>query len=902
MKKSNLLLKLSVYTILFCIVAAGIFVLFIVNNKTFIYDGDASDQGYFWTIEMKNSLHSLLAGDGYPLWSWYRGMGLDAKLPIDPFVVIASLFPIAHMELGYSVAILLRLFFAGIAFVLFAHEVELDGFQSAFGSICYVFSTWTINLALMQGQYIDIFILFPLLALAVDRICKGKSPAPFIFIVGITVAVNFYLAYMSAIIIILYLLLRYFHYHSEDGSFTDYLAYVGRFMLYGIAGIMISAVFVMATLQTLSGASTGAKPIIDTFYDTMYYYTTGIRFVSYGYAVSYSYIGIPAVALTVLFAGRKPTIKATHGIMAFLLFVMTLFPFFGSMFNGFSYVSNRWYFLLIFFVVWTASEHMDPDNLKRPHCLVIMILTWIVLAGSTLGLAYYDITGDLGMNKALFIAGSLAAAAFMILVILLGWLFLKPLWLRKTLIILTLAASLIVCWNCTLRTHMDYFYNDGTINGQLEASTQRAGSQIEDDGFYRIDQVDWINIEHKADQPANENLRWENNTIYLYDSKIPSRLSLFNKYLGNNMGYSKRVYVQSNGNRMGLDFLEGIKYFLGNDTKNGKMDSSDYAGYGFEKYKDIDGVEVFRNKYDSGLGFTYGSYIRESEFLKLSRLEREQAILQAIVMPDVSCDSINGGREVKAEDIETDIDNIEYTIVGGDGCTAADDNTFVADKDHSYITIHVEGVEDSQMVVSFDNLRRYNAEGTEVGDFYLSCVSAKLTAGASNSKNNQTIPDITDFDLNMGYYDNYTGNLKIHFNKAGTYTFDKLYVSAMKVANYDKYAAARAAGSYRVSDYNWKQVNGTVKAVEDGLLFISIPVNGNWKVYIDGERAREYSNANIAFLAAEITKGEHDVVLKYDMNGRVIGLAITCSGIIFGIILSLLARRRRKKRAAQAVH
>ena len=36
-------------------------------------------------------------------------------------------------------------------------------------------------------------------------------------------------------------------------------------------------------------------------------------------------------------------------------------------------------------------------------------------------------------------------------------------------------------------------------------------------------------------------------------------------------------------------------------------------------------------------------------------------------MPDVSCDSINGGREVLAEDIETDIDNIEYTIVGGDG-------------------------------------------------------------------------------------------------------------------------------------------------------------------------------------------------------------------------------------------
>ena len=100
---------LAAYTLLFCILMAGIFALFIAEGRSFVNQADAYDQGYFWTVEMKHHLESLMSGGGYPVWSWDRGTGLDTKFPVDPFLIIAALFPAGQIELGYTVAILLRL-------------------------------------------------------------------------------------------------------------------------------------------------------------------------------------------------------------------------------------------------------------------------------------------------------------------------------------------------------------------------------------------------------------------------------------------------------------------------------------------------------------------------------------------------------------------------------------------------------------------------------------------------------------------------------------------------------------------------------------------------------------------------------------------------------------------------
>lgn len=884
------------YTIMFCLLMIGIFLLFILQHRTFVNLSDAYDQGYFWTTEMKQNLQALFAGDGYPMWSWARGTGMDLKPPIDPFLMIAALFPIGYIELGYTVAIVLRMYCAGLAFLAFGGEVGMAGYNRLMGAICYVFASWSINVALIQGQFIDILILFPLLVMGVDKIYKGKTPALFIAVVGFSVAINYYLAFMSAIAIVIYILLRYFHY-MDRFSLPEYLSYIIRFVVFGLIGIMTAAFFVLVTIKTLMGATTGSGSEAVAFFsdmdDLMKY---PLKLLSQGYSFTYGYIGLPILALLILPIGlRKLSIRNTYVIMAIILFVFSLMPVMSSVMNGFSYVTTRWYFTYIFFLVWTSMECLDFEQLKKWSNLAIMGAWWAVLLICIPGFAYMDKIGHFdGRGGALFVCGNLAAGLVLLIVFALGRSRIMPERAGKVAVAVISVAVLVGGWNCAIRSDTDNFCKVGQINNELEASTQRAGAMIEDDGFYRIDQVDGINIHHNAGQPANENIWWGTNTLYSYDSKTPASLLEFNKLVGNNYGYSKRVYVLSNGNRMGLDYLYGVKYFLGDDTKNGTEGSDGYAGYGFSYKEQLDGVNIFENKYDPELGFVYDKFISRSEFLKLSRLQREQSLLQAIVLEDETCGNRTYGQEVTAEDIETDIKTIPYEIIETDGVTF-DGNSFYAEKEEASFKLYVSGVVDSQLIVSFDNLQRLDEDGDPKGNFYISCSNGTKSAAANNYENNQTIEGIVDFDLNMGAYEYYSGALKIHLPKSGQYTFDRMYVSAMSTENYDHYAAEREKGRYKVSKYTSDTVKGKVNAAREGYLFISMPNHSNWDVYIDGKEAQKVEPANIAFFAVHIDKGKHEVVLKYDYTARWIGLIISLAGIVLALGICLIMRWRRKR-------
>ena len=196
-------------------------------------------------------------------------------------------------------------------------------------------------------------------------------------------------------------------------------------------------------------------------------------------------------------------------------------------------------------------------------------------------------------------------------------------------------------------------------------------------------------------------------------------------------------------------------------------------------------------------------------------------------------------------------------------------------------------------MVSFDNLRRVDDAGADIGDFKVKCKKDDKQVEANNKKNNQTISGIVDYDLNMGYYEDFSGSLRIKFSKPGRYVFDKLYVSAMSTENFDKYAAERCESVYEVTDRKSDLVSGKLDAKDDGWLFLSIPVNTNWNVFIDGGQVAEIHNANIAFFATPVTKGTHTVELRYDHHNRNIALAVSGVGLFLMIALGVIDRKKR---------
>ena len=888
-RKENLMMILQ-YTLVFCVLVLGIYGVLILSHRSFIQGGDGYKQGYFWTVELKKQIESLAAGGGISLWSWSKGLGMDVQTNyiLDPFNWIAAAFPAGYIELGYTLSVLLKMYCGGLAFLAFIRYAGAGVFESIFGSIGYVFSGYFIVIGLIHADAMFSIFMFPLLILGVERIYRGKSPLIFIISVACYLIRFLYYAYMAGVAVFIYILLRYFAY--REFSVKDYLKTVGGFIVWGFTGIMLAGFQLMLDVPALFTASSeSATDAISIFFDRHYYIELGRELIGTGNTTAYHIAGLTVIAI-MLIAAALPEInrKRTDIIMTVLGFIAMLLPYACSFLNGMGYPSLRWMFIFVFFASWTAAEQLGKLGQHKNRNLVMCALALCVMAAWTVGV-YAAGMVDMGRRALLYLSIHLLGGVAFLLILAASRN--KPAFRRadKALVIVLTVAILSCSWTVAFLDSRGSFVRNNGINKALEASTQRVGNQIDDDGFYRIDQVDSILYSHVVKSPPNESMWWQTKPVYVYSSRVPERQLEFNRLLGNNYGYSKRVFVLSNDNRAGLDFLLGVKYFLGDDTKHDRTGSDEYAGYGFEFYDNIDGVNVFRNKADVSLGYVYDKYITMSDFEKLGRLEREQALLQAAVLSD---NADPGGLErVTPADIETAVTEVPYEIAATDGVTIKD-GKIIAEKDDASFSLNLGKVENSQLVVSFDGLLR-SAEGGQSRSFVLSAKNEYVSEMADNKINNQAIPFIRDYDLNMGYYDSYeNGRIKITLSKKGKYEYESLKVRAMDVSLFDRYEKKLSANKLDIEGYGNEEVNGTVSCSKPGVLYLSISDYHNWDIYIDGEKAERIDDLNVAFTGAMVPAGEHSIQLVFENKNLKRGAWLSLAGLVF-MITALIYRKRR---------
>ena len=877
------------YTLVFCILVLGIYGVLILSHRSFIQGGDGYKQGYFWTVELKKQIENLAAGGGISLWSWSKGLGMDVQTNyiLDPFNWIAASFPAGYIELGYTLSVLLKMYCGGLAFLAFMRYAGAGVFESIFGSISYVFSGYFIVIGLIHADAMFSIFMFPLLILGVERIYRGKSPVIFILSVACYLIRFLYYAYMAGVAVFIYILLRYFAYH--EFSIKDYLKTIGGFIVWGLTGIMLAGFQLMIDVPALFTASSdSATDAISMFFNKSYYIELGRELIGTGNTTAYHIAGL-TVPVLMLIAAALPQIrrKRTDIMMTILGFIAMLLPYACSFLNGMGYPSLRWMFIFVFFASWTAAEQLGNLSQHKNRNLVMCALALCVMAAWTVGV-YAAGMIDMGRRALLYISIHLLGGVIFLLI--LAALRNKPAFRRadKALVIVMTVAILSSSWTVAFLDSRGSFIKNNGINKALEGSTQRVGNQIDDDGFYRIDQVDSILYSHIVKSPPNESMWWQTKPVYVYSSRVPERQLEFNRLVGNNYGYSKRVFVMSNDNRAGLDYLMGVKYFLGDDSKHDRSGSDEYAGYGFELYDNIDGVNVFKSKADVSLGYVYDKYITMSDFEKLDRLEREQALLQAAVLADDA--DAEGLERVSAADIETAVSDVPYEITSTDG-VVFEDGKIITEKDDASFTLSLGKVENSQLVVSFDGLLRGANDG-QSKSFVLHAKNEFVNEMADNKINNQAIPFIRDYDLNMGYYDSYeNGRIKITLSKKGNYEYESLRVRAMDASLFDKYEEKLSASKLDIESYGNEEVNGSVSCSKPGVLYLSISDYHNWDIYIDGEKAERIDDLNVAFTGAKVPAGEHSIRLVFENKNLKRGAWVSLAGLVF-MIIALIYRKR----------
>ena len=103
-----------------------------------------------------------------------------------------------------------------------------------------------------------------------------------------------------------------------------------------------------------------------------------------------------------------------------------------------------------------------------------------------------------------------------------------------------------------------------------------------------------------------------------------------------------------------------------------------------------------------------------------------------------------------------------------------------------------------------------------------------------------------------------------------------------------------------LTSFSTTAVDGTILCNRDGLLYTSVPQNGNWYVYVDGE-AVEPVLVGDAMVAVPLTKGYHEIALRYDNPAFSLGWKITvvCTAILAGLYLWIYPARKKKGKYAK---
>ena len=103
-----------------------------------------------------------------------------------------------------------------------------------------------------------------------------------------------------------------------------------------------------------------------------------------------------------------------------------------------------------------------------------------------------------------------------------------------------------------------------------------------------------------------------------------------------------------------------------------------------------------------------------------------------------------------------------------------------------------------------------------------------------------------------------------------------------------------------LTEFHTTRVEGEILCNRDGLLYTSIPQDGNWQVYVDGVLTDSTCVGDV-MLSVPLTKGYHTVAFRYRNNAFLIGLGVSLFStvVLFGLYFWIYPARKKKGKYAK---
>lgn len=879
---------LGKYTITFLCTSFLVFSLQVYYGKSFVYSeaglaGDGLVQHFNSLAYYGNWLRSILKNIfvlhtfSIPEFDLSIGLGGDVVTTLnyyvlgDPLNLLAVFVPVQFTEFLYNALVIVRLYLAGIVFYLYCRYHCYESDRILPGALIYVFSFYSISVSILHPFFLNPLIYFPLVLLGADKIMKERKPLLFILACALSAVSNFYFFYMMTILMVIYCIFRYVQYHLKEFRWLLLLREAGRFAIYYLIAIMIAApVFIPTAIAVLGSSRVGGRSNVPILYELIYYIKLPISFFNAS-ADYYAHLGYGAVAfLAVVLLFFRTKWKAKTGFKAALLLgtIFLLFPFFGHMFNGFGYVTNRWIWGYCFVVSLIVVE-MFPNILSLPTggkwavggiAVLFAIPTFYFRAGGS-------------KEKLLFAVVVLALFSILLVVIILAGRYFRN--GAATYLLLTMAGIFLNAFGFYSPLSGDYLQ----YHGNLGSAWQDIGSGpfsaldgVEEDVFENV-RIDTSNL-YFRDVRANSAMLYDVNSASFYYSVINKNTNAFLHELWIPMPYEHR-YVDLDS-RAVLSAALGVKYNI--------VKSSDelYLPYNFgHRVQEKNGYALFETDTVLPMVYLYDSVINEQEYASLAPLQKQQAMLQAAVVSE--SELVDAGIDLQVLDADVlefsdEIPSYEVEEISG---LSLMDNRIEVEEAGAYITLKTDSVENVERYFSFANLWYEGKENS-----YITITDGIRTKNLEvKSSLDNFYADIHNFLCNLGYSDCHSDTWKIMFSEPGVYTFDFIEIIDQSVGSMGEWIGGKKETEVNYS-FAEDSILVDVNSDKDELLYVSVPYSKGWQAYVDGEEEK-ILKVNHFGLGLLLKQGEHGIEFVYHTPYIRLGVGLMVFGVIFCIVICL---------------
>ncbi len=131
--------------------------------------------------------------------------------------------------------------------------------------------------------------------------------------------------------------------------------------------------------------------------------------------------------------------------------------------------------------------------------------------------------------------------------------------------------------------------------------------------------------------------------------------------------------------------------------------------------------------------------------------------------------------------------------------------------------------------------------------------------------------------------------------KAGESARIEVYAAILNEAAFRNAYDILSQSTLKLTSFSNTRIEGTIDCAKDGLLYTSVPQNGeNWKLYVDGKEAEPVLIGDV-MIGVQLSKGKHTITFRYENKAFVIGCIVSaCSAAAFIALCILYYKPYRK--------